>query len=80
MRWEIFSLPSFNLEVPFYFDKISVLFFCSVLFIYSRVSQFSQEYIAETRYMVRFSVLVRLFVLSIVILIFRPRLISILLG
>lgn len=54
---------------------ISFVFFISSLVIYYR-----KEYILEDKFLNRFILLVVIFVFSIIILIIRPNLISILLG
>ena len=61
-------------------DKFRLIFFLSVILISFRVFFFSQSYIKKDEYFLRFHVLLTSFVLSIIILIFSPNLISILLG
>lgn len=61
-------------------DKFRLIFFLSVILISFRVFFFRQSYIKKDKYFLRFHVLLSSFVLSIIILIFSPNLISILLG
>ncbi|VEN40359.1 unnamed protein product, partial [Callosobruchus maculatus] len=61
-------------------DWISLLFIRFVLFISSIVIYYRAEYIAEEKNLIRFILLVILFVLSIILLIISPNIISILLG
>merc|ERR1719225_45421 len=61
-------------------DKFRLIFFLSVILISFRVFFFRQSYIKKDKYFLRFHILLSSFVLSIIILIFSPNLISILLG
>ena len=61
-------------------DKFRLIFFISVILISLRVFFFSQSYMSGDRYFIRFHVLLTSFVLSMIILIFRPNLIRVLLG
>ena len=62
------------------FDKFSFFFSSTVSFIAFRVLIFSQAYISRDKHYVRFHIVVYLFVFSIYLLIFRPRIISLFLG
>lgn len=61
-------------------DKFRLIFFIAVILISFRVFFFRQSYIRTDKYFLRFHVLLRSFVLSIIMLIFSPNLISVLLG
>lgn len=61
-------------------DKFRLMFFLSVILISFRVFLFSQSYIRIDVHFLRFHILLTSFVLSIIILIFRPNLIRVLLG
>nr|YP_009470518.1 NADH dehydrogenase subunit 5 [Centruroides vittatus]AVF96946.1 NADH dehydrogenase subunit 5 [Centruroides vittatus] len=74
------SLTSTNLEMFLIFDYISMLFSATVLIISSMVLWFSEEYMAEEKHPYRFNYLVLLFILSMILLIMSPNLMSILLG
>lgn len=63
-----------------YFDWISLIFISFVLFISSLVIYYSDEYMSSDIYIVRFIMLVLIFVFSIILLIIRPNLVRILLG
>ena len=64
----------------FLFDWISLIFLSFVLFISGRVFYYSGEYMEGELNIARFIILLAGFVGSIGLLIFRPNLISILLG
>lgn len=66
--------------MPFLFDIFRCSFIASVLRIASAVTVFSKSYIRKEKHFLRFHLLVLFFVLSILFLITRPNLISILLG
>jgi NADH-ubiquinone oxidoreductase chain 5 len=61
-------------------DPVGMVYGATVLFIASNVIIFSKFYINEDPFINRFSVLVILFVASIMILIFVPHFIALLLG
>lgn len=68
------------MEVPFLLDKYSLLFGRVVSFIAFSVTMFSEAYIASDKYYTRFHILVYLFVFSIYLLIFSPRMVRLFLG
>lgn len=80
IEWELITINSCSIVITFLFDWISLLFISFVLFISSLVIYYRKEYISEDYNINRFILLVLIFVLSIIIIIIRPNLISILLG
>nr|QZZ18248.1 NADH dehydrogenase subunit 5 [Dikraneura zlata] len=81
LEWIIFSLNSYNIVYLLVFDWISLLFISVVLFISSMVIFYSIDYMGIKNYSSnRFLFLVILFVLSMVLMIISPNLLSILLG
>ena len=80
MEWELLSLHSISIVITFLFDWIRLLFISFVLMISGLVIFYSKEYISEDKFIDRFILLIIMFVLSIILLILRPNLISILLG
>jgi len=80
LHWEIFNLNTSSITFPVILDPIGLLTSLTVLFIASNVLKFSESYIASDRTVTRFNILVILFVLSMNMLIFFPRLITLLLG
>ena len=80
MEWELLSLHSVSIVITFLFDWIRLLFISFVLMISGLVIFYSKEYIAEDKFIDRFILLILMFVISIILLILRPNLISILLG
>ncbi len=80
IEWEIISVRTTFLRFPIILDFVGISFSFIVCFISGCVIIFSSSYIREDKFLSRFVWLVILFVLSINILIFVPRLISLLLG
>nr|AYW52614.1 NADH dehydrogenase subunit 5 [Heterostomus curvipalpis] len=80
IEWEVVSLNSMSIVMTFLFDWMSLMFMSFVLLISSLVIFYSKEYMASDINMNRFIMLVLMFVLSMMLLIISPNLISILLG
>ncbi|VEN43848.1 unnamed protein product [Callosobruchus maculatus] len=80
IEYEVLTLNSSSVIMVILLDWISLLFIRFVLFISSMVIYYRAEYIAEEKNLIRFILLVILFVLSIILLIISPNIISILLG
>nr|QZZ18254.1 NADH dehydrogenase subunit 5 [Dikraneurini sp. SL-2021a] len=81
LEWSIFCLNSYNYVYLLFFDWVSLLFVSLVLFISSMVIFYSIDYMGTSNYSSnRFLYLVVLFVLSMLMMILSPNLLSILLG
>nr|YP_004934838.1 NADH dehydrogenase subunit 5 [Trichocera bimacula]AET13102.1 NADH dehydrogenase subunit 5 [Trichocera bimacula] len=80
IEWEVLSLNSCSILMTFLFDWMSLMFMSFVLLISSLVIYYSKEYMAEDYNINRFIMLVLMFVMSMMMLIISPNLISILLG
>nr|AMH85356.1 NADH dehydrogenase subunit 5 [Drosophila unipunctata] len=80
VEWEVVSLNSMSIVMTFLFDWMSLLFMSFVLMIASLVIYYSKEYMSSDENINRFIMLVLMFVLSMMLLIISPNLISILLG
>nr|AMP43710.1 NADH dehydrogenase subunit 5 [Dialysis sp. KW-2016] len=80
IEWEVLSLNSMMIVMTFLFDWMSLVFMSFVFFISSLVIYYSEEYMMMELNMNRFILLVLMFVLSMMLLIISPNLISILLG
>nr|YP_010022241.1 NADH dehydrogenase subunit 5 [Neurigona zhejiangensis]QOL12431.1 NADH dehydrogenase subunit 5 [Neurigona zhejiangensis] len=80
IEWEIVSLNSSSIVMTFLFDWMSLMFMSFVLLISSLVIYYSMEYMSGDYNINRFIILVLFFVLSMMMLIISPNLISILLG
>nr|YP_003204832.1 NADH dehydrogenase subunit 5 [Macrogyrus oblongus]ACO92545.1 NADH dehydrogenase subunit 5 [Macrogyrus oblongus] len=80
IEWEILSLNSSSVVMSILLDWMSLLFMSFVLFISSMVIFYSEQYMEGDLNINRFIILVLLFVLSMMLLIISPNLISILLG
>nr|QXG19252.1 NADH dehydrogenase subunit 5 [Drosophila heteroneura] len=80
IEWEVVSLNSVSIVMTFLFDWMSLLFMSFVLMISSLVIYYSKEYMSSDVNINRFIMLVLMFVLSMMLLIISPNLVSILLG
>nr|YP_009640808.1 NADH dehydrogenase subunit 5 [Gyrostigma rhinocerontis]QCU81307.1 NADH dehydrogenase subunit 5 [Gyrostigma rhinocerontis] len=80
VEWEVVSLNSMNIVMTLLLDWMSLIFMSFVLMISAMVIYYSKEYMSDEENMDRFIILVLMFVLSMVLLIISPNLISILLG
>nr|UWM92606.1 NADH dehydrogenase subunit 5 [Creophilus maxillosus] len=80
LELNMLTINSCPIVMTFLFDWMSLLFMSFVLFISSMVVYYSKEYMEGDLNINRFIMLVSLFVLSMMLLIISPNLISILLG
>nr|YP_009995331.1 NADH dehydrogenase subunit 5 [Ochthebius capicola]QNP09734.1 NADH dehydrogenase subunit 5 [Ochthebius capicola] len=80
LELEMVSINSCSVMMTILFDWMSLLFMSFVLFISSMVIYYSEEYMMGDKNINRFIMLVVMFVLSMMLLIISPNLISILLG
>nr|QLI42489.1 NADH dehydrogenase subunit 5 [Trogoderma variabile] len=80
LEFVFFNLQSCSLVMTVLFDWMSLLFMSFVFFISSMVIFYSEEYMSGDLFINRFILLVCMFVLSMMLLIISPNLISILLG
>nr|BDL61382.1 NADH dehydrogenase subunit 5 [Guinusia dentipes] len=80
IEWELASLNSVSVVFVLVFDWISTLFLCFVLLISSSVMFYSGSYMKEDKNFNRFMYLVLAFVVSMMMMVLSPNLISILLG
>nr|YP_009500786.1 NADH dehydrogenase subunit 5 [Popillia japonica]AXA13798.1 NADH dehydrogenase subunit 5 [Popillia japonica] len=80
LEYEMLSINSCSIIMTILLDWMSLLFMSFVLFISSMVIYYSEEYMEGDIYLHRFIMLVSMFVLSMMLLIISPNLISILLG
>nr|AYM85019.1 NADH dehydrogenase subunit 5 [Petamella prosternalis] len=80
VEWEIFSLNGSMVVMTLILDWMSLIFMSFVLIISSLVIYYSEDYMSGEKNMVRFIIIVLMFILSMAFLIISPNLISILLG
>uniref|UniRef100_A0AB39U3K9 NADH-ubiquinone oxidoreductase chain 5 n=1 Tax=Anomala xantholoma TaxID=3240852 RepID=A0AB39U3K9_9SCAR len=80
LEYEVLNINSCSIMMTILLDWMSLLFMSFVLFISSMVIFYSEEYMEGDIYLHRFIMLVSMFVLSMMLLIISPNLISILLG
>nr|AND96571.1 NADH deshydrogenase subunit 5 [Tiniocellus sarawacus] len=80
MEFQLLSINSCSILMTLLFDWMSLMFMSFVLFISSMVIYYSYEYMEGDLNINRFIMLVCMFVLSMMLLIISPNLISILLG
>lgn len=80
VEWEILEIIGVPLCIVILIDWMSLIFISFVLLISRLVIYYREEYMAGDQDINRFIILVLMFVLSIIILIISPNLVSILLG
>nr|QYF07842.1 NADH dehydrogenase subunit 5 [Proceratium itoi] len=80
LEWVVFSMNSVNLEMIVLIDWISCLFVSFVILISSMIMLYSLIYMVDDKFMMRFMILVMLFVMSMILMIISPNVVSILLG
>nr|YP_009259152.1 NADH dehydrogenase subunit 5 [Idea leuconoe]ALO81919.1 NADH dehydrogenase subunit 5 [Idea leuconoe] len=80
IEWEIISFNSISIVMSILLDWMSLLFMMFVLLISSSVIYYSKSYMSSEINLNRFIILVIMFVLSMILLIISPNIISILLG
>nr|YP_009344375.1 NADH dehydrogenase subunit 5 [Paleosepharia posticata]APT42190.1 NADH dehydrogenase subunit 5 [Paleosepharia posticata] len=80
LEWSLLIINSTNFMFVILLDWMSLMFMSFVMFISSMVIYYSEEYMGEDLNKNRFILLVVMFVLSMMMLIISPNLISILLG
>nr|WHL46455.1 NADH dehydrogenase subunit 5 [Acronicta hercules] len=80
LEWEIMSFNSIMITMSILLDWMSLLFMMFVFLISSVVIYYSKSYMSSELNLIRFIILVLLFVFSMMLLIISPNIISILLG
>nr|YP_009047801.1 NADH dehydrogenase subunit 5 [Danaus chrysippus]AHA84109.1 NADH dehydrogenase subunit 5 [Danaus chrysippus] len=80
IEWEIISFNSISIVMSILLDWMSLLFMMFVLLISSSVIYWKKSYMSSEINLNRFIILVIMFVLSMILLIISPNIISILLG
>nr|YP_009503182.1 NADH dehydrogenase subunit 5 [Dotilla wichmanni]AXA13784.1 NADH dehydrogenase subunit 5 [Dotilla wichmanni] len=80
VEWELMSMNSLSVVFVLIFDWISMLFLSFVMLISSSVMYYSGSYMIEDKNFNRFMYLVLAFVVSMLMMVLSPNLISILLG
>nr|YP_009712025.1 NADH dehydrogenase subunit 5 [Epicopeia hainesii]QGA74573.1 NADH dehydrogenase subunit 5 [Epicopeia hainesii] len=80
LEWEIISFNSLSIVMCILLDWMSLLFMMFVSLISSVVIYYSKSYMISEFNLIRFIILVLLFVFSMILLIISPNIISILLG
>ncbi|TQS31298.1 NADH dehydrogenase subunit 5 (mitochondrion) [Mamestra configurata] len=80
LEWEIISFNSMSIIMSILLDWMSLLFMMFVFLISSVVIYYSKSYMSSELNLMRFIILVLLFVFSMMLLIISPNIISILLG
>nr|AWV83894.1 NADH dehydrogenase subunit 5 [Tettigades distanti] len=80
MEWNIMSINSCNMMMTLIFDFMSTMFLSTVMFISSTVILYSGEYMSGDKTINRFIYIVMMFVISMMMLIISPNMISIIIG
>nr|YP_009115388.1 NADH dehydrogenase subunit 5 [Myrmica scabrinodis]CEF49547.1 NADH dehydrogenase subunit 5 [Myrmica scabrinodis] len=80
LEWMLMSLNSMNMELYMLIDWISLLFISLVTLISSMIMFYSSTYMNNDKFIKRFIYLMLLFILSMIMMIISPNIISILFG
>nr|YP_009735147.1 NADH dehydrogenase subunit 5 [Acropyga myops]QBG38635.1 NADH dehydrogenase subunit 5 [Acropyga myops] len=80
LEWMLFNLNGVNLEFFFLIDWIACLFISVVMLISSMIMLYSMIYMKDEIYLDRFVYLLIFFIMSMILMIMSPNLISILFG
>nr|YP_009107128.1 NADH dehydrogenase subunit 5 [Tylorrhynchus heterochaetus] len=80
LEWNLLEIGSITMSLPIIMDPAGMMFLSTVLTIAASVMQFAKSYMAEEKFLERFTLMVLLFVLSMMFLILLPNLIILLLG
>ena len=80
LEWNLLNFNLIKINILIYFDWIRILFIFTVLIISSIILIYSIEYIIDDNNKISFFYLIVLFILSILLMIISPNLITILLG
>nr|ALO70751.1 NADH deshydrogenase subunit 5 [Neophonus bruchi] len=80
LEFNLLMINSCSIIMTILFDWMSLLFMSFVLFISAMVIYYSMDYMSGDKNLIRFIMLICMFVLSMMMLIISPNLISILLG
>lgn len=80
LEWEFFKDSTVEFKFILIIDWISLSFISVVLLIRAIVLLYRKEYIREDKSIIRFLILTIIFIISMIIIILRPRIVSILLG
>nr|QHN89243.1 NADH dehydrogenase subunit 5 [Tapinoma melanocephalum] len=80
MEWLMFSVNSLNLEFYVLLDWVSLMFMGLVMLISSMIFLYSVMYMSGDKFIDRFSILIFLFIMSMLFMIISPNVFSILFG
>nr|YP_010032420.1 NADH dehydrogenase subunit 5 [Cicadetta abscondita]QOW07734.1 NADH dehydrogenase subunit 5 [Cicadetta abscondita] len=80
LEWMILSINSCNVYMTMIFDFMSTMFLSTVMFISSVVILYSSVYMNNDKFMNRFIYIVLGFVMSMILLIISPNMMSIIIG
>nr|WPS67090.1 NADH dehydrogenase subunit 5 [Systasis sp. 1 HHL-2023a] len=80
LEWNILFLNSLNMNMYMYIDWMTLIFLSIVTLISSMIMLYCKEYMSHDIYNYRFFLLVMMFILSMMLMIISPSMISILLG
>nr|AWV83738.1 NADH dehydrogenase subunit 5 [Tryella crassa] len=80
MEWMVISVNSCNIYMTMIFDFMSTLFLSTVMFISSMVMLYSDMYMSNDKTINRFIYIISMFVMSMMLLIISPNMVSIIVG
>nr|ASY95852.1 NADH dehydrogenase subunit 5 [Atta colombica] len=80
LEWLVYSFNSMNLKFIMLIDWISILFISFIMLISSMIMLYSITYMSGEKNMNRFNYLLMLFILSMLLMVISPNVVSILIG
>nr|UAA82127.1 NADH dehydrogenase subunit 5 [Odontofroggatia galili] len=80
IEWQIFEINSMNINMLIYIDWMSMLFIFTILIISSMIMLYCCEYMSHDLYYTRFFYLMLIFIISMILLILSPNMISLMIG
>nr|AEG25301.1 NADH dehydrogenase subunit 5 [Philotrypesis sp. JHX-2011] len=80
LEWNILILNSLGIHMFMYIDWVSMMFIGVVMLISSMIMIYCSEYMNHDNYKIRFYYLILLFIISMVLMVISPNLISLMIG
>jgi len=80
LEWSLLSIAATPVVITLVIDNTRLIYSVTVIFISANVLKFSTTYMADDKFINRFTILVITFIISINLLIFIPHMIILLLG
>nr|ACY09442.1 NADH dehydrogenase subunit 5 [Diachasmimorpha longicaudata] len=80
IEWNLMSINSMKMIYIMYLDWMSLMFFSTIFLISSTVILYSINYMSMDMHIKRFMLLINIFIMSMILMIISPNMISILIG